>query len=110
MNYLTRLFPRKSQPITICRAYSDRKISKRDSSVVPILIVLGKSVKLKFTGKMNENYYTICFVVGFILCAVFGLTLKDQVSLAWGGWLYMVTAAVGIALCNIEKLAKNKTE
>ena len=24
--------PRKSQPITICRAYSDRKISKRDSS------------------------------------------------------------------------------
>ena len=32
MNYLTRLFPRKSQPITICRAYSDRKISKRDSS------------------------------------------------------------------------------
>ena len=61
--------------------------------LVPILIVLGKSVKLKFTGKMNENYYTICFVVG-----------------AWGGWLYMVTAAVGIALCNIEKLAKNKTE
>lgn len=53
--------------------------------LVPILIVLGKSVKLKFTGKMNENYYTICFVVGFILCAVFGLTLKDQVSLAWGG-------------------------
>ena len=78
--------------------------------LVPILIVLGKYVKLKFTGKMNENYYTICFVVGFILCAVFGLTLKDQVSLAWGGWLYMVTAAVGIALCNIEKLAKNKTE
>ena len=78
--------------------------------LVPILIVLGKSVKLKFTGKMNENYYTICFVVGFILCAVFGLTLKDQVSLAWGGWLYMVTAAVGIALCNIEKLAKNKKE
>lgn len=32
MNYLTRLFPRKSQPITICRAYSDQKISKRDSS------------------------------------------------------------------------------
>ena len=32
MNYLTRLFPRKSQPITICRAYSDRKTSKRDSS------------------------------------------------------------------------------
>lgn len=32
MNYLTRLFPRKSQPITICRAYSDWKISKRDSS------------------------------------------------------------------------------
>lgn len=27
--------------------------------LVPILIVLGKSVKLKFTGKMNENYYTI---------------------------------------------------
>ena len=33
-NYLTSLLPRKSQPITICRAYSDQKISKRDSSVV----------------------------------------------------------------------------
>lgn len=38
MNYLTRLFPRKSQPITICRAYSDRKISKRDSSVQLFLL------------------------------------------------------------------------
>lgn len=38
MNYLTRLFPRKSQPITICRAYSDRKISKRDSSVQLLLL------------------------------------------------------------------------
>ena len=32
MNYLTILFLRKSQPITICRVYSDRKISKWDSS------------------------------------------------------------------------------
>lgn len=78
--------------------------------LVPILIVLGKSVKLKFTGKMNENYYTLCFVVGIVLCAIFAISLKDQVTLAWGGWLYMVTAAVGIAVCNIEKLEKNKTE
>lgn len=41
MNYLTRLFPRKSQPITICRAYSDRKISKRDSSVFIFYIMKG---------------------------------------------------------------------
>lgn len=32
MNYITRLFPRKSQQITICRIYSDQKISKRDNS------------------------------------------------------------------------------
>ena len=38
MNYLRGLFPRKSQPITICRAYSDWKISKRDSSVITIKI------------------------------------------------------------------------
>ena len=37
MNYLTKLFPRKRQPITICRAYSDRKISKRDSSDIFLL-------------------------------------------------------------------------
>lgn len=78
--------------------------------LVPILIVLGKSVKLKFTDKMNENYYTLCFVVGIVLCAIFAISLKDQVTLAWGGWLYMVTAAVGIAVCNIEKFEKNKTE
>ena len=78
--------------------------------LVPILIVLGKSVKLEFTGKLNDKHYTMCFVVGIVLCAIFALSLKDRVTLAWGGWLYMVTAAVGIALCNIEKLAKNKTE
>ena len=78
--------------------------------LVPILIVLGKSVKLEFTGKLNDKHYTMCFVIGIVLCAIFAMSLKDRGTLAWGGWLYMVTAAVGIALCNIEKLAKNKTE
>ena len=73
-------------------------------------LVLGKSVKLEFTGKLNDKHYTMCFVVGIVLCAIFALSLKDRVTLAWGGWLYMVTAAVGVAVCNIEKLAKNKTE
>ena len=50
MNYLTRLFPRKSQPITICRAYSDRKISKRDSSDIIILFYNDIFKKLSLWG------------------------------------------------------------
>ena len=49
MNYLTRLFPRKSQPITICRAYSDRKISKRDSSEIKIVYLQ----KISFINDKN---------------------------------------------------------
>ena len=51
MNYLTRLFPRKSQPITICRAYSDRKISKRDSNEIAYVI----SVQEDEDGNVKKN-------------------------------------------------------
>ena len=43
MNYLTRLFPRNSQPITICRVYSDRKISKRDNSYFQAIFSLNRT-------------------------------------------------------------------
>ena len=52
--------------------------------LVPILIVLGKSVKLKFTGKMNENYYHMLRSrIHPLRCLWLNTERSSQFSLGW---------------------------
>ena len=75
MNYLTRLFPRKSQPITICRAYSDRKISKRDSSESEMK---HKTLTFRFLD-MSRGGFARLFLLLLLPClSVIGVKAADS--------------------------------
>ena len=39
--------------------------------LAPMFVALGRSVDLKLTGKLAENFSTLCFVAGIVLCLLF---------------------------------------
>lgn len=75
--------------------------------IVPILVVAGNFVNFNLTGKLKENFNTICFVAGFVSCILMAIVLPEYVTLAWGSYLYVLLAAAGTIVSCIE-LIKNK--
>lgn len=74
--------------------------------VIPILIIAGNIVNLKLSGKLKEHFNAICFAAGLICCLLLTIALPQYVSLAWGGWLYILLSITGIAVDCIEHLKK----
>lgn len=52
--------------------------------LAPMFVALGRSVDLKLTGKLAENFSALCFVAGIVLCLLFALALPSGANLAWG--------------------------
>lgn len=75
--------------------------------LAPMFVALGRSVDLKLTGKLAENFSALCFVAGIVLCLLFALALPSGANLAWGSWLYMLTGVLGVIVCRIEMFTKN---
>lgn len=76
--------------------------------IVPILVIVGNYVDLKLTGKLKELFNTVCFGAAFVLCLLLCAVLPEGLSLAWGGWLYLVLAVAGAAVGCLDMIAKNK--
>lgn len=74
--------------------------------IVPILVVAGKFVNFKLPANIKENFDTLCFIAGFILCLIFAMALPNGISLAWGGWLYVILAVFGAAVSCLDKIVK----
>ena len=72
-----------------------------------MFVALGRSVDLKLTGKLAENFSALGFVAGIVLCLLFALVLPSGANLAWGSWLYMLTGVLGVVVCRIEMFTKN---
>lgn len=72
--------------------------------IVPIVVVVGSFVNFNLSGKLKENFNTICFVTGFVACLLMAVVLPEYISLAWGGWLYVLLAVAGIAVSNINQI------
>lgn len=72
--------------------------------IVPILIITGNFIDLKLSGKLKENFNAICFGTGFIVCLLMAIVLPSHISLAWGGWLYILLSAAGVAVSCIEQV------
>lgn len=70
--------------------------------IVPIAIVVGRFVNFNLSGELKEHFNTICFVTGFVACLLMAVVLPQGISLAWGGWLYVLLALAGIAVSNIN--------
>ena len=74
--------------------------------IAPILIVAGKFVNFKLSASIKENFDALCFIAGFILCLIFAMALPNGISLAWGGWLYVILAVFGTAVSCLDKIVK----
>lgn len=74
--------------------------------IVPILVVAGKFVNFNQPANIKENFDTLCFIAGFILCLIFAMALPNGISLAWGGWLYVILAVFGTAVSCLDKIVK----
>lgn len=74
--------------------------------IVPIVVVAGNIVNFNLSGKLKENFNAICFVTGFVACLLMAVVLPERITLAWGGWLYVLFAAVGTAVSCIEQIKK----
>lgn len=74
--------------------------------IVPVLIVLSNFVNFNLSGKLKENFNAICFVAGLISCILMAIALPFQITLAWGGWLYILFAAAGTAVSCIDLIKK----
>lgn len=74
--------------------------------IVPILVVAGKFVNFNLPANIKENFDTLCFIAGFILCLIFAMALPNGISLAWGGWLYVILAVFGAAVSCLDKIVK----
>lgn len=74
--------------------------------IIPVLIVAGNFVNLNLSGLLKENFNAICFIAGLISCLLMALILPTHISLAWGGWLYILLAAAGIAVSCIDHIKK----
>lgn len=72
--------------------------------IVPIVIVAGNIVNFNLSGKLKESFNAICFVVGFAACLLMAIVLPEHISLAWGGWLYVLLSAVGTAVSCIADI------
>lgn len=72
--------------------------------LLPILIIVGNYVNLNLSGKLKENFNAICFGAGFIVCLLMAIILPSPISLAWGGWLYILLAALGVAVSCIDQV------
>lgn len=72
--------------------------------IVPIVIVAGNIVNFNLSGKLKENFNAICFITGFAACLIMAIALPEYISLAWGGWLYVLFSAAGIAVSCIENI------
>lgn len=77
--------------------------------IIPLLIIAGNFVNLKLSGKLKEYFNAICFAAGFVCCLLLAIVLPQYVSLAWGGWLYIVLAVAGVAVSCIEYLKEKIT-
>lgn len=75
--------------------------------LAPMFVVLNNSVNLKLTGKLSENFCTLCFMAGVVLCLLFAIALPSGISLSWGSWLYMLISLLGIGVCRIDIFTKN---
>lgn len=69
--------------------------------VTPILVLLSRTANLKFVGLPKEKVSALCFLVGVVLCLLFAVTLPGELSLAWGGWMYIVVGILGVAVSRI---------
>lgn len=74
--------------------------------IVPIVVVAGNIVNFNLSGKLKENFNAICFVTGLVACLLMAVVLPERISLAWGGWLYVLLAAAGIAVSSINHIKK----
>lgn len=74
--------------------------------IVPIVVVAGNIVNFNLSGKLKENFNAICFVTGFVACLLMAVVLPECISLAWGGWLYVLLAVGGIAVSSINHIKK----
>lgn len=75
--------------------------------IVPIVIVAGNIVNFNLSGKLKENFHAICFVVGFAACLIMAIVLPEHISLAWGGWVYVLLSAAGIVVSCIADIKKS---
>lgn len=74
--------------------------------IVPILLVLGNFINFNMSGKLKENFNAICFVAGLACCLLMAIALPQNITVAWGGWLYILLAAAGTAVSCIERFKK----
>lgn len=74
--------------------------------IVPIVIVVGSFVNFNLSGKIKEYFNAICFATGFVACLLMAIVLPEYISLAWGGWLYLLLAVAGTAVSYIEHIKK----
>lgn len=74
--------------------------------IVPIVVVAGNIVNFNLSGKLKENFNAICFIAGFFACLLMAVVLPQHISLAWGGWLYVLLAAAGAAVSCIDHIKK----
>lgn len=75
--------------------------------IVPIVIVAANIMNFNLSGKLKENFDSICFVIGFAACLLMAIVLPEYISLAWGGWLYILLAVAGTAISCIENIKKS---
>lgn len=74
--------------------------------IVPIAVIVGNFVNFNLSGKLKENFNAICFATGLVGCLLMAVILPMHITLAWGGWLYVLLALAGIAVSCIKQIFK----
>lgn len=75
--------------------------------IAPLVIIVGHFVDFKLKGKVKEYFDALCFAGAFLFAMILLMALGKGFSFAWGGWIYLVLALLGIAISCIPSIAKN---
>lgn len=70
--------------------------------VIPILLSVNTFGNLTPTDKARENFNAICFGAGIVLVLFMAVILPKYVTLAWGSWMYIFVAIIGLTVSCLE--------
>lgn len=84
------------------------KFIAKDGNLVSILMIIVPIVIIALNlnkGKSTDTSNSVCLLIAFILGFVLSVSLPNGVTFAWGSWMYMITIVIGLAVCNIHRIA-----
>lgn len=72
--------------------------------ILPIIAILEKFIDFGMQKSMKASLSAIIFVAAFLLAIILSPALPMGISIAWGTWVYMFLAVVGIIINYLHKI------